>query len=63
MSANNTSASPASWVKMTMINYSAVVYATELAIIHAKKQGRKLVVVNVASSGSKERGGPGWTRD
>ncbi|KAI9006762.1 hypothetical protein DFJ74DRAFT_376289 [Hyaloraphidium curvatum] len=40
---------PDSFVRMTTINYSALVYATELAIVGAKKSGKKLVVVNVAS--------------
>ena len=42
-------ASPASWIRMNQINVSAVMFATELAIIAAKKRGSKLVVVNVAS--------------
>ncbi|KAI9009296.1 hypothetical protein DFJ74DRAFT_357883 [Hyaloraphidium curvatum] len=45
----DTSVSPDAAVRMTMINYHAVVYATELAIIEAKKRGTKLVVVNTAS--------------
>lgn len=34
---------------MTTINYLALAYATELAIIESRKRGTKLVVVNVAS--------------
>lgn len=45
----DTSAPSSSWVRMTMINYCAPIYATELAVVHSKKKGNKLVVVNVAS--------------